>query len=110
MSLEDRIVALIEAIGRDISSLNQNGSLNPNYITINFGTQPINEKNIVVFDQLCTINSKIDISQIFISQREENFGVKLDLFIETQDGYFTVNAISTEPFSKGIFNLKYIIL
>ena len=77
--------------------------------TINFGTSPINEKTFNIIDNDCTITSIIDINQYFISQIEENFGVVLDLFTECFNGNFNIIAVSKEPFSKGIFNIKYII-
>ena len=77
--------------------------------TINFGTRPINEKTFNIIDNDCTITSIIDINQYFISQIEENFGVVLDLFTECFNGNFNIIAVSKEPFSKGIFNIKYII-
>jgi hypothetical protein len=80
------------------------------YTTINFGTNPINEKSFNVVDVNCTTNSTIDISQFFKTQTEENFGVTLDLFTECFNGSFNIIAVSTEPFSRGIFNIKYNIL
>ena len=78
--------------------------------TINFGTIPINEKSFNIVDANCTTTSKIDISQYFISQTEENFGNKLELFTECLNGSFNIIAVSKEPFSRGIFNIKYIII
>jgi hypothetical protein len=80
------------------------------YTAIDFGTMPINEDLFNVVDSLCTTTSKIEISQYFISQKEENFGVILDLFTECFNGNFNIIAVSKEPFSRGIFNIKYRIL
>ena len=80
------------------------------YTTINFGTNPINEKSFNIVDVNCTTTSKINISQYFISQTEENFGVNLDLFTECLNGSFNIIAVSKEPFSRGVFNIKYNIL
>jgi hypothetical protein len=80
------------------------------YTTINFGINPINEKSFNIVDANCTTTSKIDISQYFISQTEENFGVNLDLFTECLNGSFNIIAVSKEPFSRGVFNIKYNIL
>lgn len=86
----------------------------PNLITkittIDFGINPINEKTFNIVDVNCTTTSKININQYFISQTEENFGVALDLFTECFNGNFNIIAVSKEPFSKGIFNIKYTIL
>lgn len=79
-------------------------------ITIDFGIIPINEKSFNIVDANCTTTSKIDISQYFISQIEENFGNNLDLFTECLNGSFNIIAVSKEPFSRGIFNIKYIII
>jgi hypothetical protein len=84
--------------------------ISPIYTTINFGTTPINEKSFNIVDANCTTNSTIDISQFFKTQTEENFGVNLDLFTECLNGSFNIIAVSPEPFSKGIFNIKYRIL
>jgi hypothetical protein len=89
----------------DIITLN-----NTIFTVINFGTTPINEKSFNIVDANCTTTSKINISQYFISQKEENFGVNLDLFTECLNGSFNIIAISKEPFSRGIFNIKYNIL
>lgn len=80
------------------------------FTSINFGIKPINEKSFNIVDVNCTTTSKINISQYFISQTEENFGVSLELFTECFNGNFNILAISTEPFSRGIFNIKYNIL
>lgn len=80
------------------------------FTSINFGLNPINEKSFNIVDVNCTTTSKINISQYFISQTEENFGVSLELFTECFNGNFNILAISTEPFSRGIFNIKYNIL
>ena len=77
---------------------------------IDFGIKPINEKTFNIVDVNCTTTSKININQYFISQTEENFGVALDLFTECFNGNFNIIAVSKEPFSKGIFNIKYTIL
>lgn len=82
----------------------------PNLITINFGVNPINQKSFNIIDANCNATSKIDIDQYFISQTEENFGVQLQLFTECLNGSFNIIAISQEPFSRGIFNIKYNIL
>jgi hypothetical protein len=89
----------------DIITLN-----NTIFTTIDFGTVPINEKSFNIVDVNCTTTSKIDISQYFISQTEENFGEYLDLFTECLNGSFNIIAVSREPFSRGIFNIKYNIL
>ena len=78
--------------------------------TIDFGIIPINEKSFNIIDTNCITTSKININQYFISQTEENFGVALDLFTECFNGNFNIIAVSKEPFSKGIFNIKYTIL
>lgn len=80
------------------------------FTTIDFGLTPINEKSFNIIDANCTSTSKIDISQYFQSQIEENFGVELELFTEVFNGNFNIIAVSTEPFSRGIFNIKYTIL
>ena len=79
-------------------------------ITIDFGTTPINERIFNIVNPLCTTVSNIEISQIFKTQSEENFGVTLELFTECLNGSFNITAVSTEPFSRGVFNLKYFIL
>lgn len=80
------------------------------FTSVDFGGKPINERIFNIINPLCTINSNIEISQVFKTQTEENFGVRLELFIECFNGNFNIIAVSSEPFSRGIFNLKYIIL
>jgi len=89
----------------DIIKLN-----NTTFISIDFGTKPINEKLFNIVDVNCTSTSVIDLSQYFISQIEENFGEYLDLFTECLEGSFNVIAVSQNNVSRGIFNLKYNIL
>lgn len=80
------------------------------FTSINFGVNPINEKSFNVVDVNCTTTSKIDISQYFISQTEENFGVSLELFTECFNGNFNIIAVSRNIEEVGIFNIKYKIL
>lgn len=89
----------------EIISLN-----NTVFTTIDFGINPINEKSFNIVNANCTVSSKIDISQYFISQTEENFGVYLDLFTECFNGNFNIIAVSRGFEERGIFNLKYTIL
>ena len=86
---------------------NRQLSINSFFTTIDFGVNPINEKTFNIIDPICTTTSKINIDQFFITQTEENFGVLLQLFTECLTGSFNIIAISTEPFSRGIFNIKY---
>jgi hypothetical protein len=97
----------------DENGVVQNYSLVHNpivFTSIDFGTKPINEKIFNITDVNCTSTSKIEIGQYFLSQTEENFGVELELFTEPFNGNFNIIAISTEPFSRGSFNIKYSIL
>lgn len=102
-----------------VLTLNANGNIEESNIslgnatvftTIDFGTNPINEKSFNIVDANCTATSKIDISQYFISQTEENFGVYIDLFTECLTGSFNIIAVSKGFEEKGIFNIKYTIL
>jgi hypothetical protein len=108
MDRSARIAALAQAIGVDIKALNDATKIV--YETVDFGDKPLNEKSFNIVDANCTTTSKINISQYFFSQNKENFGVLLDLFTECLDGSFNVIAVSKEPFSRGIFNIKYSIL
>lgn len=105
--LNDALYAERQGIGgkilvSEIISLN-----NANFVTIDFGITPINEKSINVIDAKCNTTSTIEVMQVFKSKTEANFGVTLQLFTECFNGNFNIIAISTEPFSNGIFNLKY---
>lgn len=82
----------------------------PTFTTINFGSNPINQKTFNIIDTNCTTTSKIDISQYFIAQTEENFGVIIDLFTECLNGSFNIIAVSKGIEERGIFNIKYTIL
>ena len=94
--------------------LNEQGNYvnvdNTVYTTINFGVTPINEKTFNIINANCFPTSKIEIMQFFQNQSEENFGNDLDLFTECLTGSFNIIAVSREPFSRGIFNIKYKIL
>lgn len=80
------------------------------FASIDFGVTPINEKSFNIIDANCTVTSKIEISQYFISQTEENFGVYIDLFTECFEGNFNLIAVSRSKKERGIFNIKYTIL
>ena len=85
----------------------QKFAFNSIYTTIDFGVTPINEKTFNIINANCLPTSKIEIMQFFQNQNEENFGNNLDLFTECLTGSFNIIAVSREPFSRGIFNIKY---